>query len=1012
MASNIDVTHPIPRHPSTTAERANWQAAHDEITALQEALSFGGSYEGIVEALGYVPYDSVNPAHYQTDVQVATSISALQGLLLPHMDGEAAVGSAGRYAREDHVHPANTSLASTILPLMAGPAAPGTSTKYTREDHIHPVDTSRYAASNPSNYQSNTQVASSIAASVQNYIPLTQRGVALGVATLDGSGIILSAQLPAAATGTLTYKGTWDPVTNTPTLATGGVGGVNRDYYVVSRSGTSVAIDGLTAWVAGDWIVNAGTVWQRTQTSSGFGSMASQNASAVAITGGTATLTSLSILGGSTTSASAEYRNPNIATGWADSVGAIGSFMTADGTWQFGTVGIQAALLLNATITTLNAASGTIGSLTSTTLAATSANITNLAATALTATGGNSVLDSLGIKGAATYLSEPRNPGIAQAWADPTGAIAALLAADGTFRLGTVTMGAATATSMAVSGSFSAANFTPTAVTLGTSTTIVSDRRNRYAEAWTDSVDNGSLMVTNTGSLAFTPASGVLAKHLVNRIERSHMLTQGPPSHTDSANTVGVSGTTYHLTATLDCAGYDAVRLVLPSMRTAGATITACVAVAANATDPVNPKDAAGNPVEWRPVTFGSNGAPVDWEDQPEGTIKLIMNSVATVGTTVLSFADTTGVTSGMICNIPQYNTATGTYIKNRWAQVIAVTPTTVTISKPVQYVNTPSNWPVFFSPNSMVVPSWPGSAGGQSVVLYVSDWIPLSSLDRSDNGRWPLIMVRVFANGTHMTLVTDLSQTDWNGCAKDRIWRCYSQSGDFVSQFNQGNFTATTDNGTMAVGWLQYYSRTRGATIMFVGDSITQGVNGIIPGVGALQLTAYELSTPACPVTNVGMVNGWNNAGVGEYIYTTAMTQVDVFKPQILAIAAWTRNGEFSLPPTGQPAYTQDQADYYWQQCLRIGTKAKRRYRTEVLYYPMGPSDAIEFTSVTEQVRVSALHRAQVSGEMYLDADALLGTGSTPVNDTYYPGLHPPPAAQTILSLDVARQVKNGLGL
>jgi hypothetical protein len=39
MTSNIDVTLPVARHPSTVTERANWQAAYDEITALQATVA-------------------------------------------------------------------------------------------------------------------------------------------------------------------------------------------------------------------------------------------------------------------------------------------------------------------------------------------------------------------------------------------------------------------------------------------------------------------------------------------------------------------------------------------------------------------------------------------------------------------------------------------------------------------------------------------------------------------------------------------------------------------------------------------------------------------------------------------------------------------------------------------------------------------------------------------------------------------------------------------------------------
>ena len=134
-------------------------------------------------------------------------------------------------------------------------------------------------------------------------IPVAQMGVPLGVATLDAAGKLVSAQWPASATGTPNLKGIWNPVTNTPALGSGGAGGVGNDYYVVSPSGTSVAIDGITTWTAGDWILNVlgpPHVWTRVAISSGFGTMAQQNATAVTITGGSVTgLTQIGLIDGS-----------------------------------------------------------------------------------------------------------------------------------------------------------------------------------------------------------------------------------------------------------------------------------------------------------------------------------------------------------------------------------------------------------------------------------------------------------------------------------------------------------------------------------------------------------------------------------------------------------------------------------------------------------------------------------------------------------------------------------------
>ncbi len=102
----------------------------------------------------------------------------------PLANGAAAVGTSLRFARQDHVHPTDTSRAalasptftgtpaaptaaadtnttqlattafvlgqaSSAAPLADGTAAIGTSTRYARADHVHPTDTSRAALASP-----------------------------------------------------------------------------------------------------------------------------------------------------------------------------------------------------------------------------------------------------------------------------------------------------------------------------------------------------------------------------------------------------------------------------------------------------------------------------------------------------------------------------------------------------------------------------------------------------------------------------------------------------------------------------------------------------------------------------------------------------------------------------------------------------------------------------------------------------------------------------------------------
>lgn len=63
-----------------------------------------------------------------------------------------------------------------------------------------------------------------------------------------------------AIQGGLNYRGTWNASTNTPALASS-VGTTNY-YYVVSVSG-STNLNGIIDWVAGDWAIYNGSVWQK-----------------------------------------------------------------------------------------------------------------------------------------------------------------------------------------------------------------------------------------------------------------------------------------------------------------------------------------------------------------------------------------------------------------------------------------------------------------------------------------------------------------------------------------------------------------------------------------------------------------------------------------------------------------------------------------------------------------------------------------------------------------------------
>ena len=92
-------------------------------------------------------------------------------------------------------------------------------------------------------------------AGIVSSVPL---GAANGVATLDSNGKVPLSQLPASV---VTYLGTWNAATNTPTLAngTGDIG----DLYICNVAGTVNFGAGPITFAVGDWVIYNGSQWQK-----------------------------------------------------------------------------------------------------------------------------------------------------------------------------------------------------------------------------------------------------------------------------------------------------------------------------------------------------------------------------------------------------------------------------------------------------------------------------------------------------------------------------------------------------------------------------------------------------------------------------------------------------------------------------------------------------------------------------------------------------------------------------
>jgi hypothetical protein len=89
-------------------------------------------------------------------------------------------------------------------------------------------------------------------------------GGANGVATLDSSGKVPLSQLPSSV---ITYLGTWNASTNTPTL-TNGVGD-DGDLYICNVAGTVNFGAGPITFAVGDWVIYGSGTWQKSAGASG-----------------------------------------------------------------------------------------------------------------------------------------------------------------------------------------------------------------------------------------------------------------------------------------------------------------------------------------------------------------------------------------------------------------------------------------------------------------------------------------------------------------------------------------------------------------------------------------------------------------------------------------------------------------------------------------------------------------------------------------------------------------------
>lgn len=156
----------------------------------------------ITAALAYIPYNAANPAGFVTasGASAAAPVRSVAGrvgaVTLTHTDitdwTNTITSALAPYALA-----ASVPAGSNAPPLMDGVANAGVLPTWTRSDHIHPIDVSRYAASNPSGYQTAAQLSAAISAAA--YVLPTASTTALGGVKVDGTTVTIASGVISAA---------------------------------------------------------------------------------------------------------------------------------------------------------------------------------------------------------------------------------------------------------------------------------------------------------------------------------------------------------------------------------------------------------------------------------------------------------------------------------------------------------------------------------------------------------------------------------------------------------------------------------------------------------------------------------------------------------------------------------------------------------------------------------------------------------------------------------------------
>jgi lysophospholipase L1-like esterase len=298
--------------------------------------------------------------------------------------------------------------------------------------------------------------------------------------------------------------------------------------------------------------------------------------------------------------------------------------------------------------------------------------------------------------------------------------------------------------------------------------------------------------------------------------------------------------------------------------------------------------------------------------------------------------------------------------------------------------------------------------SGGSQMAYAVTDWVPLASAPRSDDGTHPLLTVRaeltpnselpVLGNGkdnfTNWATRSDGGRKFW--------WR--HQDGDQIS--SPSDFTSTTNQSQSPILGVQYLSRNEVVSVAAVGDSITEG-RGTYRGEGFVLPALEELNGAGGPKKYEYANLGWSGQNPSIYSARALTLMESEIKPDVLVFPAGSPN------PASSGALSDDAVKAIHSQLSTVIDSARRHDVVPVVWTWLPTNTAVRQYGPSDIKRVA--YNREILGtdaSNALLADAAGPVSGAIVNDqvelavgTTNDGIHPNDAGNSILK-DVIKPV------